>query len=468
MKGDNIMQIFDTLNNIKTELKFSDKVTIYLCGVTVYDDAHIGHARTIIVFDVLRRFLESQKNIVEIVQNFTDVDDKIIARANEKKVSTVELTSKYTENYFRDFDKLNVKRATHYPKATEHIEDMLNLISQLIDKKYAYITKNGVYFSVSKFHDYGKLSKKNIKELISGSRIMIDEEKNDPLDFALWKFSDTKPIWNSPWGEGRPGWHIECSAMSRKYLGDGFDIHGGGRDLIFPHHENEIAQSESSTSSQFAKIWMHVGMITINGEKMSKSIGNVKSVNHVLENWGSNIIRLFCLSGHYSKPIDYSEKIMMENVTKLRQIEVSYYELRLAEGMNEKSYTNEFVNECKEEFDSALNNDFNIPVALTAFYKLIREINSLAAEEKITRDVSSIILPELERMMDILGINIVKISDDEKDEINHLIEKRNVYRNEKNFDEADKIREQIAEKNITFIDHKNSTRWVKREKIKAE
>ena len=468
MKGNSIMRIFDTLNNTKTELEFTEKVTIYLCGVTVYDDAHIGHARTIIVFDVLRRFLESQKNIVEIVQNFTDVDDKIITRANEKKVSTVELASKYTENYFRDFDKLNVKRATHYPKATEHIEDMLNLISQLIDKKYAYITKNGIYFSVSKFHDYGKLSKKNIKELISGSRITVDEEKNDPLDFALWKFSDTKPIWNSPWGEGRPGWHIECSAMSRKYLGDGFDIHGGGRDLIFPHHENEIAQSESSTSNKFAKIWMHVGMITIDGEKMSKSIGNVKSVNHVLENWGSNIIRLFCLSGHYSKPIDYSEKIMMENVTKLRQIEVSYYELRLAEGMNEKSYTNEFVNECKEEFDSALNNDFNIPVALTAFYKLIREINSLAAEEKITRDVSSIILPELERMMDILGINIVKISDDEKDEINHLIEKRNVYRNEKNFDEADKIREQIAEKNITFIDHKNSTRWVKREKIKAE
>ena len=297
---------------------------------------------------------------------------------------------------------------------------------------------------------------------------MVDEEKNDPLDFALWKFSDTQPIWNSPWGEGRPGWHIECSAMSRKYLGDGFDIHGGGRDLIFPHHENEIAQSESSTSSQFAKIWMHVGMITIDGEKMSKSIGNVKSVSHVLENWGSNIIRLFCLSGHYSKPIDYSEKIMMENVTKLRQIEASYYELRLAEGVNEKSYTNEFVKECKEEFDSALNNDFNIPVALTAFYKLIREINSLAADEKITCDVSSIILPELERMMDIFGINIVKISDDEKDEINHLIEKRNVYRNEKNFDEADKIREQIAEKNITFIDHKNSTRWVKREKIKAE
>ena len=468
MKDDSIMQIFDTLNNTKTELKFSDKVTIYLCGVTVYDDAHIGHARTIIVFDVLRRFLESQKNIVEIVQNFTDVDDKIIARANEKKVSTVELTSKYTENYFRDFDKLNVKRATHYPKATEHIEDMLNLISQLIDKKCAYITKNGVYFSVSKFRDYGKLSKKNIKELISGSRVMVDEEKNDPLDFALWKFSDTQPIWNSPWGEGRPGWHIECSAMSRKYLGDGFDIHGGGRDLIFPHHENEIAQSESFTSNQFAKIWMHVGMITINGEKMSKSVGNVKSVKFALQDWGPNMIRLFCLSGSYSKPIDYSEKLLKENIIKLRQIESCYYELRLAEGSGANSTADKLVSECKNEFDSALNNDFNTPLALTAYYKLIREVNSLAAEEKITENYAKTILPEFERMSAILGIDIMKVSDEEKNEINHLIEKRNVYRNEKNFGEADKIREQIAEKNITFIDHKNSTRWVKREKIMAE
>jgi len=462
------MQIFDTLGNKKTELEFSDKVRIYLCGVTVYDDAHIGHARTIIVFDVLRRFLESQNIPVDLIQNFTDVDDKIIDRAQQEKISPLELAAKYTKNYFDDFDGLNIKRATIYPKATEHIEDMQNLISNLVDKKYAYVTKNGVYFSVSKFTEYGKLSKKKTDDLISGARVAVDEEKNNPIDFALWKFSNSEPSWDSPWGKGRPGWHIECSAMSLKYLGENFEIHGGGRDLIFPHHENEIAQSESSTSSQFAKIWMHVGMITIDGEKMSKSIGNVKSVSHVLENWGSNIIRLFCLSGHYSKPIDYSEKIMMENVTKLRQIEASYYELRLAEGMNEKSYTNEFVKECKEEFDSALNNDFNIPVALTAFYKLIREINSLAADEKITCDISSIILPELERMMDIFGINIVKISDDEKDEINHLIEKRNVYRNEKNFDEADKIREQIAEKNITFIDHKNSTRWVKREKIKAE
>ena len=463
-----MMQIFDTLSNTKIELKFSDKVRIYLCGVTVYDDAHIGHARTIIVFDVLRRFLESQKIPVEFIQNFTDVDDKIIDRANQEKISALELAAKYTKNYFDDFDGLNIKRATLYPKATEHIEDMQNLISNLIDKKYAYVTKNGVYFSVSKFTEYGKLSKKNTDDLVSGARVDIDEEKDNPIDFALWKFSESEPSWDSPWGKGRPGWHIECSAMSLKYLGESFEIHGGGRDLIFPHHENEIAQSESFTSKQFAKIWMHVGMITINGEKMSKSVGNVKSVNHVLGEWGPNIIRLFCLSGSYSKPIDYSEKLLKENITKLRQIESCYYELRLAEGSDNNSTADKLVDECKNEFDSALNNDFNTPLALAAYYKLIREVNSLAAEEKITKNSAKMILPEFERMSDILGIYIVKVTDQEKNEINQMIEKRDEYRMEKNYDKADKIRDEIAEKNIIFVDHKNKTTWVKQEKIKAE
>ena len=238
------MHIFDTLRNMKTELEFSDKVRIYLCGVTVYDDAHIGHARTIIVFDVLRKFLESQKIPVEFVQNFTDIDDKIIERAREKSIPALELATQYIEHYYTDFDNLNVKRATRYPKATEHIDEIHNLISDLVDKKYAYLTKNGVYFSVSKFSEYGKLSKKKIGDLVAGARVIVDEEKNDPLDFALWKFSETEPFWDSPWGKGRPGWHIECSAMSLKYLGENFEIHGGGRDLIFPHHENEIAQSE--------------------------------------------------------------------------------------------------------------------------------------------------------------------------------------------------------------------------------
>ena len=463
-----MMQIFDTLGNTKTELKFSDKVRIYLCGVTVYDDAHIGHARTIIVFDVLRRFLESQKILVEFVQNFTDVDDKIIERALQEKTSPLELAAKYTKNYFDDFDGLNVKRATMYPKATEHIEDMQNLISNLVDKKYAYITKNGVYFSVSKFTEYGKLSKKKTDDLISGARVAVDEEKNNPIDFALWKFSNSEPSWDSPWGKGRPGWHIECSAMSLKYLGENFEIHGGGRDLIFPHHENEIAQSESFMSNQFTKIWMHVGMITINGEKMSKSLGNVKSVNHVLENWGPNIIRLFCLSGSYSKPIDYSEKFLKENITKLRQIESCYYELRLAEGTDEETIAEKLVKECREEFDSALNNDLNTPLALTAFYKLIREVNSLAAEEKITQTSAEIVLPEFERMSGILGIQILKVSDAEKNEINQMIKKRDEYRMQKNYEQADSIRAKIAEKNIIFFDHKNKTTWVMQEKIKAE
>ena len=453
---------------MKTELEFSDKVRIYLCGVTVYDDAHIGHARTIIVFDVLRRFLESQKIPVEFVQNFTDVDDKIIERALQEKTTAVELAAKYTKNYFVDFDGLNVKRATMYPKATEHIEDMQNLISNLVDKKYAYITKNGVYFSVSKFTEYGKLSKKKTDDLISGARVAVDEEKNNPIDFALWKFSNSEPSWDSPWGKGRPGWHIECSAMSLKYLGENFEIHGGGRDLIFPHHENEIAQSESFMSNQFTKIWMHVGMITINGEKMSKSLGNVKSVNHVLENWGPNIIRLFCLSGSYSKPIDYSEKFLKENITKLRQIESCYYELRLAEGTDEETIAEKLVKECREEFDSALNNDLNTPLALTAFYKLIREVNSLAAEEKITQTSAEIVLPEFERMSGILGIQILKVSDAEKNEINQMIKKRDEYRMQKNYEQADNIRTEIAEKNIVFVDHKNKTAWVKQEKIKAE
>jgi len=463
-----MMQIFDTLNNKKTELKFSDKVRIYLCGVTVYDDAHIGHARTIIIFDVLRRFLESQKIPVEFIQNFTDVDDKIIDRANQEKISALELAAKYTKNYFDDFDGLNIKRATLYPKATEHIEDMQNLISNLVDKKFAYVTKNGVYFSVSKFTNYGKLSKKHTDDLVSGARVNIDEEKNNPIDFALWKFSESEPSWDSPWGKGRPGWHIECSAMSLKYLGESFEIHGGGRDLIFPHHENEIAQSESFTSKQFAKIWMHVGMITINGEKMSKSVGNVKSVNHVLGDWGPNIIRLFCLSGSYSKPIDYSEKLLRENITKLRQIESCYYELRLAEGSGTDSTADKLLNECKNEFDSALNNDFNTPLALAVYYKLIKEVNSLAAEEKITVNYAKTILPEFERMSEILGIEIMKVNDEEKNEINQMIKKRDEYRIEKNYGQADKIRDEISEKNIIFIDHKNRTTWVKQEKIKSE
>jgi cysteinyl-tRNA synthetase len=461
------MKLQDTLSNSEKDLDLSKKIRIYLCGVTVYDESHIGHARTIIVFDVLRRYLESKGIEVNFIQNFTDVDDKIINRAKLENTTAEKISSKYIEHYFSDFDGLNVKRATNYPKATEHIKDIQDFIQKLISKGIAYTSKNGVYFSVSKFPEYGKLSKKKIDELQSGARIEIDEAKKDPLDFALWKFSEIEPTWDSPWGKGRPGWHIECSAMSIKYLGENFDIHGGGRDLIFPHHENEIAQSESCTENQFAKIWMHVGMVTIRGEKMSKSLGNIKSIKHVLDNWGPNIIRLFCLSGHYSKPIDYSEDLLKENLTKWRQAEVCYYELIHADSQEEHDIET-IMEQTRKEFDEALDSDFNTHLALSAFFKLVKETNRIAAEKSLGKSDAIKIMPEFERMLDILALDIPKISQKEKQEIDELITEREELRKEKQFEEADKIRDKINEMNIELVDHKGKTIWVRKEKIKSE
>ena len=461
------MRLQDTLSNSEQMLDISKKIKIYLCGVTVYDESHIGHARTIIVFDVLRKYLESKGITVDFIQNFTDVDDKIINRAELENTTAEQISSRYIQNYFNDFDGLNVKRATNYPKATEHIEDIENFIKKLIEKDIAYVTKNGVYFSVSKFPQYGKLSKKKIDELQSGARIEVDESKKDPLDFALWKFSDVKPLWDSPWGKGRPGWHIECSAMSIRYLGENFDIHGGGRDLIFPHHENEIAQSESFTEKQFAKIWMHVGMVTINGEKMSKSLGNIKSIKYVLDNWGSNVIRLFCLSGHYSKPIDYSEELLKESLIKWRQAEICYYELIHANDEHD-SEIKPLIAEISDEFDNALESDFNTHLALLAFFKLVKEVNYLAAEEKLDSNDAKIIISEFERMLEVLGLVIPKITLEQKREIGNLITNREQLRKEKKFQEADKIRDKLNEMNIELIDHKGKTIWMRKEKIKAD
>ncbi len=462
------MKLQDTLTNSEKFLDTTKKIRIYLCGVTVYDESHIGHARTIIVFDVLRRYLESKVIEVVFIQNFTDVDDKIINRAELENKTANEISSKYIEHYYEDFDGLNVKRATNYPKATEHIEDIKGFIQKLIDKKIAYTSKNGVYFSVSKFPDYGKLSKKKIDELKSGARIEIDEAKSDPLDFALWKFSDKDPKWDSPWGKGRPGWHIECSAMSIKYLGENFDIHGGGRDLIFPHHENEIAQSESFTERQFAKIWMHVGMVTINGEKMSKSLGNIKSIKHVLNNWGSNIIRLFCLSGHYSKPLDYSEELLKENLTKWRQIETCYYELVHANNDEKDKELTVFVENLSKDFDTALDQDLNTHLALLAFFSLVKETNRLAADELLGKKESMKIKVEFQRMLEILGLKIPEITIEEKNQIDNMIRTRERLRDEKHFEDADNIRNQLNDLNVELIDHKHKTIWMKKEKINAE
>ncbi|QMU55102.1 MAG: cysteine--tRNA ligase [Nitrosopumilus sp.] len=461
------MKLQDTLSSSRHALDVSKNVKIYLCGVTVYDESHIGHARTIIVFDVLRKYLEGKGVGIEMIQNFTDVDDKIINRANKENTTADKISTKYIQNYFNDFDGLNVKRATNYPKATEHILDIIQFIEKLIFKEVAYASKNGVYFSVSKFPEYGKLSKKNIDELQSGSRVQVDEQKKDPLDFAIWKFSDNEPTWDSPWGRGRPGWHIECSAMSVKYLGENFDIHGGGRDLIFPHHENEIAQSESCTGTQFAKVWMHVGMVTINGEKMSKSVGNVKSIKYVLDNWGPNVIRLFCLSGHYSKPIDYSEDLLKENLAKWRQVETCHYELIHACSENSEDVKS-ITKIASEDFDKSLEDDLNTHLALSSFYQLVKETNKLAANESLGRENSQIIKIELQRMMDVLGLVIPEITEVTKQNVDKLIESREQFRKEKKFEDADKIRDKLNEMNVDLIDHKGRTIWMQKENIKAE
>ena len=461
------MNIQDTLSSTEQKVDNSEKIKIYLCGVTVYDESHIGHARTIIVFDVLRKYLENKKKEVELIQNFTDVDDKIINRANDERIPAHEISKRYIENYFRDFDELNIKRATNYPKATEHIEDIIEFIKKLIEKGIAYASENGVYFSVSKFPEYGKLSKKKIDELKSGSRVQVDETKKDPLDFAVWKFSDVEPTWESPWGKGRPGWHIECSVMSMKYLGGNFDIHGGGRDLIFPHHENEIAQSEAHSDGKFAKIWMHVGMVTIAGEKMSKSLGNTKSIKYVLENWGPNIIRLFCLSGHYSKVIDYSEEMLKENLTKWRQVETCYYELIHANNVEQENIS-EKIRSISTEFDKSLEDDLNTHLALSSFFELVKETNRLAASEKLGKENSIIIMKEFERISKILGLNIPKMDQEEKEEIDSLISNREKLRGEKQFEDADKIRDQLNEMNIELMDHKGKTIWMKKEKIQKD
>ncbi|MEO9276448.1 MAG: cysteine--tRNA ligase [Nitrososphaera sp.] len=468
------MKIFDTLSQKEKEVVKNNMVRIYLCGVTVYDDSHIGHARTIIVFDTLRRFLESEGTKVKFVQNFTDIDDKIINRARTENTSADKISTRYIDRYFVEFDKLNVKRADSYPKATEYIEKMIDLIKGLIDKEIAYVSNNGVYFAVSKFKDYGKLSKKKIDELIAGARVEVDETKHDPLDFALWKFANDQPNWDSPWGKGRPGWHIECSAMSLEELGNDFEIHGGGRDLIFPHHENEIAQSEAFTGQNFAKIWMHVGMVTIDGVKMSKSLGNTKTVEYVLQKWGPNIIRLFCLAGHYSKPIDYSEDMLKETITKWRQVENAYAEISNPEkddtvllqhpNIMEKAIRPRIEEELNR-FHDALNNDFNTSLALNSFFSVVDEINNLASAEYIAKSVAGYLLPVFTKMMNILGLKISEITKEENDEIGKMIERRKIFRDEKRYQDADNIRKQLLDKGIILIDHKKRTLWMKQENI---
>jgi cysteinyl-tRNA synthetase len=461
-------KLSDTLEDIGTTE--DNKIRMYVCGITVYDDCHIGHARTIVIFDILRRYLIHKGKELVYVQNFTDVDDKIINRAKLDGKSPDEISSKYIESYFEDFSKLNVLKADFYPKAADHIIEIIKAIKILKEKNYTYTTLNGVYFKVRAFPNYGKLSKKQIDELEEGTRIEIDKLKEDPLDFALWKFSSDVPNWESPWGRGRPGWHIECSVMVSKFLGNEIEIHGGGTDLIFPHHENEIAQSETFNEKKLAKLWMHVGMITINSEKMSKSLRNMIVLKSALKKWGSNVLRLYLISSQYSKPMDYNDEILQESLQKWRQIEHCIYELRTTKNVSENM--EEFEDKCNgflNNFLSALDSNLNTPLALTSFMKLVSYVNNLSSSEKLTIRMSDKALPIVDTIMDIIGIKIVEIDNDTKFKIEEMIDRRNNLRAEKKFQAADNLRKKIFELfDVELTDHSKYTSWKKKERIEFE
>ena len=460
------MKLYSTLSRRVEELEPHDNtVGMYVCGITVYDNSHIGHARTVIVFDTLRRYLLSKGHKVVFVQNFTDVDDKIINRAKAEGRKAEEISEKYIDSYFRDFAGLNVMRADHHPKATEHIKEMIQLIGGLMEKGHAYLTLNGVYFRVKSFPGYGKLSRKPVEELESGARIEVDPTKEDPLDFALWKFYSDDLVWPSPWGSGRPGWHIECSAMSRKYLGDTFEIHGGGHDLVFPHHENEIAQSEAYTGKQFARIWVHSGMVTINSRKMSKSLGNVVTIEQALKSWGMNTLRLYCLSVHYAKPLDYTDELLKESVQRWRQIETCACELLSAAGSGgEVDAVKQVYDESVKAFEAAMDDDMNTSLALTEFLKLVTKLNQYAAADRLTKEMAGSATPAFDRIMDVLGLKTVEAGEQERKEIEGLVADRNRLRAEKKFKEADEIRKKLMDRSVELLDHKGRTVWVKRER----
>ena len=459
------MKIYNTLSQKVDELQINDDpIKIYLCGITVYDESHIGHARTIIVFDVLHRYLLSKQLKVKFIQNFTDIDDKIIKKAKSLNIDYKEVSQKYIKQYLDDASKLNVLEEIHYPKATDNINYMIELITYLIEKNYAYITVNGIYFHVKKFSYYGKLSKKTSESIEAGARIDIDPTKKDPLDFALWKFSSEPPIWKTPWGSGRPGWHIECSAMALKYLGNPIDIHGGGTDLIFPHHENEIAQSESITGKEFAKIWMHCGMVNINSEKMSKSVGNIIPIHNAINKWGANTIRILCLSTHYSKPLEYTLSNLVESQSKWRMIENCFYELQFPNPIEEEPFeVLNFSQNALTSIQNYLENDFNTAFALSEFMKFVSVLNNYASKEYITRKISNIVFPIFRKILYIFGLRVLELSDEDTSEVNNHISLRNKFRKNKEFQKSDNIRIELKRKyGIELIDHKNyRTIWKK-------
>jgi len=470
------VMLYNTLSQKKEELvPYSQNIIkMYVCGPTVYSSAHLGHARAAVTFDVIERFLSHIGYEVTYVRNFTDIDDKIISKANETGVPTQEISEKYIQEYKEDMASIGVKSPTIQPKVTEHVPEIVEMIERIIDNGHAYQSGDDVFFSVKKFKGYGKLSRRDPDDMLAGARIDINEKKEDPLDFALWKGTKPgEPFWESPWGNGRPGWHIECSLMSTKYLGESFDIHGGGKDLIFPHHENEIAQSEAATGKPFAKYWIHNGLIQINREKMSKSIGNILSVREAVSMWSNEAIRLFFLSHQYLNPADFSDTTMNEAEAALERL---YITLKRAndlrkDGDGEDKQLAKSVQTFKERWIKTMCDDFNTADALGSLFELTRAINrSLdsvgwtptlqSALEEINHFGSTLGILEYEPEEYLQGHKLEKSSSDiTEEEIEELIKERNSARDEKNWKRADEIRDDLSNRGILLEDKAEDTIW---------
>lgn len=470
-----MIKIYNTLTRKLEEFKpvKEGEVSMYVCGPTVYNYIHIGNARPAIFFDTVRRYFEFRGYKVTYVSNFTDVDDKIIKRANEEGISCEEVAAKYIKAYFEDTAKVNLKEEGMIrPKATEHIGGMIKLIKSLIEKGHAYESQGDVYFDVESYKDeYLGLSHQNLEDLRSGARIEISEIKKSPLDFALWKKAkEGEPSWNSPWGQGRPGWHIECSAMSHKYLGDTFDIHGGGQDLIFPHHENEIAQSKCGCGGDYARYWMHNGYINVNGEKMSKSLGNFFLLRDVLEHYDGRVVRLFVLSSHYRKPIDFSDAELTQAKTSLERIENAL--MRGKEAVVDVKADGSSCMELKEQlaiakekFIAAMDEDFNTSMGLGAIFELVKELNK-AVDTPINAEGAEVVKETVEYIINVmeeaLGVKLkleTVVGNMTSELIEFILELRREARNEKNWAMSDKIRDRLAEMGIKIKDGKDKTTW---------
>lgn len=477
------IRIYNTLTGKKEEFKpiKKDSVGLYVCGVTVYDECHIGHVRGAFTFDIVRRYFEYRGYKVRYVRNITDVDDKIIEKARKEiqgsgintqgiNEKVKEVAERYTKSYYDDMKTLGVREADIEPKATDHIKDMIRLTKRLIQKGYAYEKDGDVYFEVRKFKEYGKLSRQSLDEMEVGARIGVDEKKKDPLDFALWKSSkENEPCWDSPWGKGRPGWHIECSAMSTKYLGESFDIHGGGRDLVFPHHENEISQSECATGKQFARYWMHNGLLTIDGAKMAKSLGNFISIKDLVRKFNPEALKIFFLSSHYRSPIDFTFE-RMEAAKKARErFYILFDKLKRVKGQGSRIKGKERCPEIevfRKKFEDAMDDDFNTAEALAALFDLVTYVNKKLADDRVQSTELQYANETLLGLGKVLGLfgegqgkgrpADVEISGEK---IRDLIEQRARARQRKDFKTADRIREELSKVGVVIEDQKDGTTW---------